>query len=271
MPELPEVQNVVDGLKILQDRYVEDVKVYNVNTVKNPNTSDDFEDILEGKKVLDVFRRGKYIVFQLDADYKLITHLRMTGALVVGEKEVTKYTRVGFLFSKNLAVNFNDIRRFGTMSLLHQEELYKEKGYFNLGVEPLSKEFNHRYMLGKLSSNRAIKTVILDQTIIAGLGNIYADECLFLAGIHPNRKGRELTKQEACILVDKIKLVLEKAINCGGTTFRDYKNSKGESGNFQQHLHVYGRKGQKCLLCNKGLKNSKISGRTTVFCPNCQR
>ncbi|WP_353892674.1 DNA-formamidopyrimidine glycosylase [Proteinivorax hydrogeniformans] len=271
MPELPEVQTVVDGLQILKDRFIEDVEVYNDNTVKNPNTKSEFENILKGKKVLDVFRRGKYIVFQLDGEYKLITHLRMTGRLVAKEDVISKYTRVRFVFNDGLKLNFNDVRKFGTMSLLHQDEMFKEKGYFNLGPEPLSQDFNKEYLLSKLASSRAIKTIILDQTKIAGLGNIYADECLFLAGINPQRQGKSLTKDEASLLVDKIKLVLENAIEYGGTTFRDYRNSKGESGKFQECLFVYGRKGQLCLSCHNELLHEKIGGRTSVFCPNCQR
>lgn len=272
MPELPEVETIVTGLKPnLEGKLIHDVQVFNKRTITNPKDIEDFIATIKRTTINEVTRKGKYIDIILDNKMHLIIHLRMTGQLIYSNKEMD-FTHLRAMFKlDNGLLYFNDIRKFGTISLLHQDELLLEKGYHTLGVEPLSNEFSDCYLKEKIKGTRPVKNFILDQTVIAGLGNIYADECLFLANINPKRPVNTLDDMEITLLVDAIKEVLSKAIENRGTTFSDYKDSYGGKGENQNFLKVYGRGKEDCLKCGKKLFSDKIGGRTTVFCLDCQK
>ena len=272
MPELPEVETIVLGLQQnLLNNSILDVEVFNDNTIKHPGSIAQFIKSQLTTKILNVKRRGKYIEIILDNSQHLIIHLRMTGQLLFSlEPMELNHLRVKWVLERG-TLYFNDIRKFGTISLLDEDYLHHEKGYWSLGVEPLSESFDLKYLKGKIKGFRPIKNFILDQRVIAGLGNIYADECLFLAGILTKRPINTLTDDELEKLVIAIKDILLKAIENRGTTFSDYKDSYGGKGGFQNLLKVYGRSNDICLICDKTLLKDKLGGRTTVYCPNCQK
>lgn len=272
MPELPEVETVVRGLRDkLVGNKVLGVSVLNTNTIKNPEDISRFEEGLNNKKIQDVNRRGKYIVILLEDYMHLIIHLRMTGQLLYSDDNLElTHLRVVWNLAKG-KLYFNDIRKFGTVSLLASGELEKEKGYWSLGVEPLDDDFHLGYLKGKIKGNRPVKSFILDQSVIAGLGNIYADESLYLAKILPNRPINTLNEFELKSLSGAIKHVLAQSIKNKGTTFSDFVDSYGGRGSNQNHLKVYGRGKENCYECGTTLVKDKIGGRTTVFCLNCQK
>ena len=272
MPELPEVETIVMGLKnSLEKKTITEVKVLNERTITHPKSTVEFYELLKNKEIVEVKRKGKYIDIILEGGSHLIIHLRMTGQLIFSETPMEfTHLRVRLLLNKGI-LYFNDIRKFGTMALLAPENLQLEKGYHSLGVEPLSEEFNLEYLAKKIRGGRPVKNFILDQSIIAGLGNIYADESLFLSNINPKRPINTLQNHELEALVRSIKEVLDLAIINRGTTFSDYKDSTGGKGSFQNFLKVYGRAKGQCMNCHSILVSDKLGGRTTVFCLNCQK
>ncbi|SHK10289.1 DNA-(apurinic or apyrimidinic site) lyase [Anaerobranca californiensis DSM 14826] len=272
MPELPEVETIVRGLKPkLEGNRILEVEVYNENTIKNPESVKEFKERITGKKIIEVKRRGKYILFILEDFAHVIIHLRMTGQLIYSEKQLSfSHLRLEAKLSKGF-LYFNDIRKFGTISLLAKEDLAKEKGFWTLGVEPLGESFGFEYLKSKLVSSKPIKNLLLDQRVIAGLGNIYVDESLFFAGISPFKPAKTLSPEEISKLVSSIKFVLTKGIENKGTSFSDFVDSYGGKGTNQNFLQVYGRGGEQCRICGKVLAKGKIAGRTTVFCLHCQK
>lgn len=272
MPELPEVETIVRGLrdKLVGNKVI-GVEVLNKSTIKHPKDFLGFEKNIINKKIQEVKRRGKYIDILLEGITHIIIHLRMTGQLLYSEKAIDlKHLRIIWHLERG-NLYFNDIRKFGTVSLLSEDELDKEKGYWSLGPEPLESDFNLEYLKQKIKGNRPIKNFILDQSIIAGLGNIYADESLYLAKILPNRPINTLKDKELVALIKAIKKVLEDSIENKGTTFSDFLDSYGGKGNNQNYLKVYGRAKQNCYSCDNVLLKDRIGGRSTVFCLNCQK
>ncbi|SES75910.1 DNA-formamidopyrimidine glycosylase [Anaerobranca gottschalkii] len=272
MPELPEVETIVRGLrsKLECNRFIE-VEVYNENTIKNPKCIKEFKERIEGKKIREVKRRGKYILLILEDLAHVIIHLRMTGQLIYSEDQLNfSHLCLSAKLSKGY-LYFNDIRKFGTISLLPKDDLAKEKGFWTLGVEPLEESFGIEYLKSKLDTGRPIKSLLLDQRVLAGLGNIYVDESLFLAGISPSKPAKTLSDEEISKLVSAIKFVLTKGIENKGTSFSDFVDSYGDKGTNQNFLQVYGRGGEKCKVCGNVLAKDKIAGRTTVFCLYCQK
>ncbi|MBS3975215.1 MAG: DNA-formamidopyrimidine glycosylase [Syntrophomonadaceae bacterium] len=273
MPELPEVETVKRSLaaKILQIPIL-DVEVLFPKVIKFPSAVD-FSAILRGKRFVSIDRKGKYLLFHLDDGHVLIVHLRMTGRLlwVKEEAALVKHTHIVIVFENGYQLRFQDQRQFGTLHLLPGNQLHLLAGLDKLGPEPLT-NLSVTGLKDSLSkSRRKIKDVILDQTIIAGIGNIYADEILFAAALHPERPAKSLTDEEIIRLYEAMLSRLEAGIRHRGTSFRDYVDGEGKQGEFQALLKVYGREGLPCFQCGSLICRHRIGGRSSCFCPACQK
>ena len=269
MPELPEVEIVKNSLKnYVLNRKILKVDVLYKGIINYPSVKEFIEKITN-QTILDVKRRGKYLVFVLE-DYNLISHLKMEGKYFIKNKyEITKHDHVIFTLDNNKYLIYNDTRKFGKMYLINKE--YDNNSPLNiLGLEPWDKELTISYLKDKLNRNIAIKTLLVDQTIIVGIGNIYADEILFLSKINPLRKGYTLTNLELENIIKYTKEVLEKAISQGGTTIRTYSSVNGIHGLFQQELLVHG-KTSNCPNCQEQILKIRVGGRGTYYCNNCQK
>lgn len=272
MPELPEVEQVRKTLlPHIKGKKITKIEVYLERLIKYP-TAEEFVAELTGKTIENVERQGKYLVLKTGEAQKLIVHLRMTGSLVAqsSTQAPPAYAKIKFELTDGVTLWFCDIRTFGTLQLVTNGDCYIE-GYETLGPEPLTEGFNPDYLWAiTKKSRKPIKTLILDQKVIAGLGNIYADECLALAGILPTRLANTLTKIEIKALQQAANKVIAQGINNRGTTFRDYKDGDGKKGENQNHLLVYGRGGQPCKTCGAPLATTKVGGRGTTYCNKCQ-
>lgn len=272
MPELPEVETVASDLrKQLIGRRIDAARFLWERTLAHPDLHT-LEETICGRRVVDVGRRGKYLLIQLDDGESLIVHLRMTGQLAVVEAGSPllsdKHTRAWFQLADGEALVFTDSRKFGRIWLVHDSTEVTGK----LGPEPLAWDFAAESFAERLGRRRvAIKAVLLDQTTVAGVGNIYADESLFRAGIHPLRKAATLNREEAERLYLSLREVLEEAINKRGTLLRDYRTPYGEDGYFQNDLRVYGKWGKPCPTCGSPIERIRVTQRSTHFCPHCQR
>jgi len=267
MPELPEVETVVRTLKsqIIGER-IQNVSVFWPRTVYESET---FIQDLTGKRIQDIKRRGKYLIFVLDQGFMSV-HLRMEGRFFLtplGE-EPKKHTHVVFVLSDR-KLEFNDTRKFGRL----RYSLEEPETYLNaLGYEPFDERLTPEH-LRALAKNRSVplKTFLLDQTMVAGIGNIYADEICFLSRLSPLKKVQTLTLKQWQEVIGIMRMVLSEAILEGGATVRTYTASLGITGRFQSSLRVYGRGTQACLTCGGPLKSIKIGQRTSVYCPTCQK
>lgn len=273
MPEMPEVEQVRKTLAPhIEGKQITAIEIYLDRLIKYP-TPAQFIAGLVGKTICHVGRRGKYLVLQTDADQQLIVHLRMTGTLIAqaSAKEAPPYAKIKFTLTGGVTMWFTDIRTFGTLYLVTNHDTYIE-GYETLGPEPLSEAFTAAYLEPLAAKSRKpVKSFILDQRNIAGLGNIYADECLALSGILPMRLANTLTHEEVTRLCEAINAVIAQGIKNRGTTFRDYKDGEGNKGDNQNHLLVYSRGGKPCKKCGQPLATTKIGGRGTVYCEHCQK
>jgi formamidopyrimidine-DNA glycosylase len=270
MPELPEVETTRRGI----EPHVVGKRIKSI-IVRQPSLRwpipNDLSAHIINKKLLDVTRRGKYLLFRFSTGH-LVIHLGMSGSLrIVGENETPKkHDHVDIIFSKHCCLRYHDPRRFGAV-LWTSENIVEYKLLKNLGPEPLSDEFKADYLFIK-SRKRSldIKAFIMNSSIVVGVGNIYANEALFAAGIRPTKPAGKVTRKKYDLLVEEIKTVLERSILQGGTTLRDFVGSNGKPGYFVQELNVYGRAGLDCKNCNKTLKLIRQSQRATVYCTNCQ-
>ncbi len=273
MPEMPEVEQVRKTLAPhITGKKITAVEVRLPRLIKYPS-ADEFAAKLTGRTITEVGRKGKYLVLHTDIGSKLIVHLRMTGALMAqsSDQQEPAYAKIKFTLTDNTTMWFTDIRTFGTLYLVTNGDYYIE-GYETLGPEPLSSGFTPAYLQPLAAgSRRAIKSFILDQTVIAGLGNIYADECLALAGINPMRTAGSLSAEEIDKLCQAVNTVIAQGIKNRGTTFRDYKDGEGKSGENQKYLMVYGRGGKPCKSCGRPLATAKVGGRGTTYCEFCQK
>jgi formamidopyrimidine-DNA glycosylase len=274
MPELPEVETVKRTLlQLTVGKTIEDVTVRWPKIIKKPDEVEQFIDALKGQTIYDIGRRGKFLKFFLD-DYVLVSHLRMEGrySVVKSGEPVDKHTHVIFHFTDGTELRYRDVRKFGTMHLFKKGEEEKELPLSQLGPEPFSEEFTIDLLSEKLQkTNRKIKTVLLDQTLVVGLGNIYVDEALFRSGIHPERPANSLKHEEIHLLHQEIVTTLREAVEKGGSTVRSYVNSQGQIGMFQLELFVYGRKGEPCKKCGQPLQKIVVGGRGTHYCSHCQK
>ena len=293
MPELPEVETVRRGLEQkLNNFIIKKVEVCRNSTVAFPNKEEEFILGLQNSLLYKWDRRGKYLIAELKNIEKnniqvspkislknngfLVVHLRMTGyfKFIQNLTQPCKHTRVRFFDKKNNELRYIDVRSFGQMWWI-KEGLFPNKiikGLGSLGPEPFSEEFDANYLKKVISKRtKSIKSILLDQTIVAGIGNIYADESLYSAGISPFREARTLKKKELIILKESIVNVLKKSIGSGGTTFSDFRDLEGENGNFGLQTNVYRRTGRECRKCGNLIEKQKIAGRSTHWCPKCQK
>jgi len=267
MPELPEVETIVKGLKkVLKGKVINSLECYYPGTIIYDT---DIEATPFPAKVLELCRRGKYIIITLETDNAIIIHLRMTGKLVfdVLPSEPLQYERARIILNNSEVLHFIDIRTFGKIIICKQQN---EEQYLPiLGIEPFSKNFNANHLKAILKGKGAsIKTVLLNQSMIAGLGNIYTCEILYRAGINPLMPAGKLSHKEIVEIVQQTLAVLSEAISLGGTSISDYRNIDDKTGSFQDFLKVYQK--QFCPLGHK-IERIKQSGRSTFFCPICQK
>lgn len=274
MPELPEVETVRRTLEqLVLGKEIMEVTVLWPKIIKAPEPVEQFQDALKGQTIQNIGRRGKFLIFTLD-DYAMVSHLRMEGKYGVHSKEepYDKHTHVIFTFTDGSELRYRDVRKFGTMHLFRKGEEMEQMPLLHLGPEPLSDEFTIEGLSAKLArTNRKIKPVLLDQTVVVGIGNIYVDESLFRSGIHPERTASSLTLEEITRLHAEIIATLSEAVEKGGSTIRSYVNSQGQIGMFQLELNVYGRKGETCKVCDTPLEKLVVAGRGTHICPSCQQ
>lgn len=273
MPEMPEVEIIKRYLDDkLVGKNIKDICIKLDRLIKYPSPSK-FERRVKGKTISAVIRKGKYIWLEIDKGYKVIFHLRMTGALVYSsEGEVLDSARIVFSFNDSSVLCYYDTRTLGAVYCIATEETGVISALGNMGAEPLSKEFSPKYLANILAGKSTkIKTFIIKQEYIGGVGNIYADEALFLANIHPLRSASSLNSKEIKKLHKAINKVISEGIKDGGTTFRDYRNGAGEKGRHQEKLNVYARKGMPCTVCNTVIEKITVGGRGSHYCPRCQR
>lgn len=269
MPELPEVETVKETLKkrILNQK-IKNVDIYYSKIIEYPNI-DEFKKQIIGQVIIDIKRRGKWLLFELN-DYYLLSHLRMEGKYnIKTNEEINKHEHVVFYFDE-FNLRYHDTRKFGKMYLYKKDEAFNKKPLNELGLEPWDKNLNTEYLKDKYSKiTKPIKETLLDQNIITGIGNIYADEILFLSKINPYTKSNELNNIYLDNIIKNTQKVLESAIKSGGTTIRTYTSSEGVHGRFQQNLLVHNQ--NICKVCKNKIEIVKIGGRSTYFCPECQR
>lgn len=266
MPELPEVQTVLDTLALqLSNRQIMQVEVYYPPIVHH---DDQFGQRLTHQHFRSFLRRGKYLIFKMD-DLYLISHLRMEGKYFIQmpEEPLSKHIHVQFWLDDGRCLRYHDTRKFGRMELVEHLDL---DHFHDLGLEPFDLRLNTTYLYEKLHQrNIPIKTLLLDQSIIAGIGNIYADEILFAAKIHPLKKGNRISRKNCQNLIEQTRRILKEAIASGGTTIRSYTSSLGITGRFQLQVQVHTK--TQCPICQKPLTIRKIGQRTTYYCSHCQK
>lgn len=273
MPELPEVETVRRTLnQLVAGKTIADVIVRLPRLIKAPDDTMQFIELLKGQSIQEIGRRGKFLLFYLD-DVVLISHLRMEGryGLYHIEDEVEKHTHVIFRFTDGFELRYKDVRTFGTMHLFERGQELAGPPLHKLGPEPLDAAFSPRVLKERLQHRRSkIKPLLLNQEIIVGLGNIYVDEALFQAGVHPEKVPSELTDEQWQKLYHAIVDILQQSISLGGSSIKSYVNGQGESGSFQHTLRAYGRTGEACFVCGAPIERSVVGGRGTHTCPNCQ-
>jgi len=271
MPELPEVETTVAGLRsVLEGEMI---------VRAEPRRADlrwpipvDLRQRLTGARIDTLGRRAKYGLIHTDREDTLIFHLGMSGRWRVDPAEIEKHDHFILETASGRVVALNDHRRFGSLDIIDSSQLDSYRFFEKMGPEPLSLAFDAHVLRDALQDRKApIKAMLLNQNIVAGLGNIYVCEALHMAGIDPRAPASSISKPRLVRLVAAIKEVLAAAIVQGGTTLRDFVNGNGEPGYFQQTLAVYGRGGEHCTVCGGSLKEIKLGQRSSVFCPRCQR
>jgi formamidopyrimidine-DNA glycosylase len=273
MPELPEVETIVNDLRpSIEGRRFTGVSIYCPDMVHH-TTVNELRRRLPGQTIKELARRGKYLAFRLASGEALIIHLRMTGSLLIKRKgkpntESSPYIRAVFALDNGLELLFTDRRKLGTISLVKDEN--EEIG--KLGPEPFDPKFTAEEMAKLLRNRKApIKAILCDQEFVAGIGNMYADEALFFAGIHPLREANSLSFEEVTRLHKAIRDVLTRAIGNGGASISDYRRPSGEQGSQQYSFYAAHRGGQTCKVCATPIERITVRNRGTYFCPKCQR
>jgi len=289
MPELPEVEVVKRSLTrkvqnlIIQKVNIKDSKLrYHIDKNK-------FKKIT-GLRIKRIERKSKFLLFFLNKNFIMMVHLGMTGKFFFVDRKNTKlktsfyynidykkeqkYDRVEFILNKNQKLIYNDVRKFGFIKLLSDKKYKNNFHLKHLGPEPLKNTFNYTYFKNYIKGrSRMIKDILMDQKFVSGLGNIYANEILFLSKVKPSRKVKNLKEFELKKIINFTKEVLKNAIELGGSSIKDFSSSNGKKGSFQQHFNVYGKKGAACsnTTCKSIIVKSSISNRSTFFCNNCQK
>lgn len=279
MPELPEVETVRRGLiPVMEGQVIAEAQV-NRPDLRFP-LPDRMAERLTGQRVLALRRRSKYILVDLSSGGTLLIHLGMSGRMLISGAVVgefhhpvpLKHDHVVLVMANGARITFNDARRFGAMDLMPTAHWQDHKLLKDIGPEPLGNNFNEAWLARRLENRQTpIKAALLDQTVVAGLGNIYVCEVLHRARIAPTRLARDVTPAEVARLVPLIREVLAEAIEAGGSSLRDYRQADGELGYFQHTFRVYDREGQPCTTCGTPIARLVQSGRSSFHCPNCQR
>ena len=273
MPELPEAETIRKGLnKTVKGKRIKNVTISLPNMVKRYASKRDVVNRARGKIIANIRRRGKSILFILDPSDILVFRLGMTGQMLWSHPQSPvskdKHTHITIDFGGGERILFRDIRQFGEVYMTREENL---EDTLNMGAEPLDKNFTLQLLKRITSSSAKIKPLLMDQKRIAGIGNIYSDEILFEAGLHPFRPAHSFKEKELEKLHGAIGSVLNEAIACGGDTILDYRNIHGEGGRYQNFHRVYQREGEPCHTCHTPIKRLKLSGRSCHFCPECQK
>lgn len=308
MPELPEVQTIVSELNTkLKGRKIKSVKVLapkivgvgfatlSPKRITSPSTVKNFIKMLTGQRFISVKRRAKLLIFNLSGPLSMLVHLKMTGQFIFEDKKLRaktggkyrmlnklnapfvklpgKHTHVVFKFVDGSTLYFNDVRKFGYLKLVHDNEINQVRELNEFGPEPLNKNFDYSTFLTAVKNvpRRKIKEVLMDSKIVAGIGNIYSDEILFHAGVRPARTVPSLSDRELKAIYKWIKPVLIQGIKAKGSSVGDFVRTDGSWGQMGKFHFVYGRKGQKCKKCATTIEAIKIGGRTGSFCPKCQK
>jgi len=291
MPELPEVETIVRDLnktgahKLLCARFI-NVWTNFPKTIKEPESFEQFKNKIKGKEIQKIWRRGKNIIFSLSESYFLLIHQKLTGHLLFGRWEfregewvapagplaekVNSYIHLLFTLDSGQMLALSDLRKFAKVKLLDNEKLKKEISF--LGPEPLEKDFTFEKFRRSLEKRKGkIKQVLMNQEIIAGIGNIYSDEILWRAKVHPFKDVSKLTRKELGNIYRSMREILAKAIKLGGESISDFRKISGERGYFDKERRVYRREGEKCSRCGTIIKRIKLAGRSAHFCPRCQK
>ena len=271
MPELPEVETVKETLrKQVLNKKIKDILLYYDKLIEYPSVND-FKEKIVGQTIVDITRRGKWLVFVLN-DYYLLSHLRMEGKYLIRNSldDVEKHEHISIVFEDDVVLRYKDTRKFGRMHLIDKRNIDNIGPLKDLGLEPWSSDLNSLYLKDKYKNKKLpIKTVLLDQSIIVGIGNIYADEILFLSKINPLKRSNLLDDLELDSIIKNTRFVLGEAIKAGGTTIRTYTSSEGVHGRFQQSLLVHNRY-DNCDVCGEKIVKIRVGGRGTYYCPKCQ-
>lgn len=273
MPELPEVETIRRTLnELIIGKTIARVDVRLPRIIIRPDDVEQFAWQLQGQTFRKVERRGKFLRFILD-EIVLLSHLRMEGkyALFAQNDPIDKHVHVIFEFTDGTELRYNDVRQFGTMHLFSPGEEFTHPPLNRLGMEPLDEQFTFTAFHQLLQHRQGkIKPLLLNQAYVVGLGNIYVDEALFQAGIHPERRAASLQFDEFKRLHEAIIVILSEAVQAGGSSIRSYVDGEGEMGMFQQNLRVYGRKMEGCLNCGQMIERIIVGGRGTHICTTCQ-
>lgn len=266
MPELPEVENIVLSIApLIMGQTIDYVEIIHPTIVAGNHAL--FKQGVEGQRVKGLNRRGKYILFEVTEGF-IILHLRMTGQLLAGDVN-DKHTHFKFHLENGTVISYRDVRKFGGFIFVKREEI---ETYFKkrLGLEPLMMTYEE-FEDALKGKKGPLKKILLEQKILAGIGNIYGDEILFYSGLHPLKRVEFLNRKQKLKLYEGIKVILDQAIAEGGSSIKDYVNSQGQKGGFQDMHRVYGRSGHLCYTCETPLVKTTVGGRTTVYCPTCQK
>ena len=272
MPELPEVETVINTIRPhIINKEIEKIEVYYDRLIQS--NLDEFKTKLINQKFINITRYGKFIFLHLTNDFVIITHLRMEGKFRFENSHNLrkKHTSAGFFFKDGTSLAFDDTRKFGLMYLSDEANFKETKMIKKLGIEANKiSENDYEFLIKKFKKNKCIKELLLDQSILAGIGNIYADEILFSTKINPFRKGNDISDEKYHEIFQASNQILNKAITLGGSTIHSFHPSEGVDGKFQETLLCYGKSGTPCPNCNTTLHKDFIGGRGTTFCPNCQ-
>lgn len=273
MPELPEVETIRRSLEPkISGLRIQKVAVFNEKTIKYPSPHL-FVSSLQGEEIIGMDRWGKYLITEIGSSLALVIHLRMTGALILLDSgvAVSKYTRVIFYLDQGKELHFHDVRKFGTMHLISRQQLDDFPPFRVLGYDALDPRLTLSVFMERIKGRSGqIKGLLLNQSFIAGIGNIYANEILWKAGIQPSRTVDSLSIREQERLYQAMGDIIQLAIKHHGTTLRDYVDGDGNRGEFQNMLSVHGREGETCPCCGERIVRIKQGGRGTYFCPCCQ-
>ena len=290
MPELPEVETTVNQLKkkVLGRAFI-DAWTDSPKIIKKPKKFWQFKREIKGRKIQKVWRRGKNIIFDLSEQKALLIHQKLTGHLLVGNwkleignwkplktgplrERINTYIHLMFRLDKNLMLALSDLRKFAKVELWNKDELEDSKEFRSLGPEPLEENFTFEKFKEILKNKKGkIKQVLMDQEIIAGIGNIYSDEILWEAKIHPFKEIKRLSDEEIKRIYGAMQKILKKAVKLGGESISDYRDIEGKKGGFDILRKVYRREGEKCPRCGVIIKRIKIGGRSAHFCSKCQK